>query len=141
MTTSRGRSTLFADMTDAPSPQEELERLRAEIHRHNYLYHVLDRPEIEDAEYDTLFRRLVALEAEHPEWITPDSPTQRVGAAPADVLASAAHGIPMLSLDNAISEDELRSVDERLRARLMQDAVRYVALPQLDGLSVELVDL
>ncbi len=139
LTSPRGRSTLLPDMTDRPNPREELERLRAEVHRHNYLYHVLDRPEIEDAEYDTLFRRLVALEAKHPEWITPDSPTQRVGAAPADVLAPAAHGVPMLSLDNAFSEGELRAFDERMRALLNQDAVRYVAEPKLDGLSVELV--
>ncbi len=139
MTTSSGRSTLFPDMTDTPNPREELERLRALIDRHNYLYHVLDRPEIEDAAYDALFRRLVLLESEHPEWITPDSPTRRVGAAPADVLAAATHGVPMLSLDNAFSEDELRAFDARMRALLNQDAIRYVAEPKLDGLSVELV--
>lgn len=126
-------------MTDTPNPREELERLRALIDRHNYLYHVLDRPEIEDAAYDALFRRLVLLESEHPEWITPDSPTRRVGAAPADVLAPATHGVPMLSLDNAFSEDELRAFDARMRALLNQGAIRYVAEPKLDGLSVELV--
>ncbi|MDD5219962.1 MAG: NAD-dependent DNA ligase LigA, partial [Candidatus Bipolaricaulis sp.] len=81
-------------MTSTRGPRDELERLRSELARHNYLYHVLDRPEIEDAEYDALFRRLVALEAEHPEWVTPDSPTQRVGAPPADALVPASHALP-----------------------------------------------
>ncbi|MDD5220825.1 MAG: NAD-dependent DNA ligase LigA, partial [Candidatus Bipolaricaulis sp.] len=86
-----------------------------------------------------LFRRLVALEAEHPEWVTPDSPTQRVGAPPADALVPASHALPMLSLDNAFSEEELRAFDERVRGLVRDDAVRYVAEPKLDGLSVELV--
>jgi DNA ligase (NAD+) len=128
-------------MTQTLGPRDELERLRAEVHRHNYLYHVLDRPEIEDAEYDVLFRRLVALEAKHPEWITPDSPTQRVGAPPADVLAPAPHAVPMMSLDNAFNEDELQAFDERMRNLLQEDVLRYVAEPKLDGLSVELVYL
>jgi len=127
------------DMTFTRGLREELERLRSELARHNYLYHVLDRPEIEDAEYDALFRRLLALEAEHPEWITPDSPSQRVGAPPAETLVPASHALPMLSLDNAFSEEELRAFDERVRGLVRRDDVRYLAEPKLDGLSVELV--
>jgi len=123
-------------MTD---PRREIERLRAEIERHNYLYHVLDRPEISDAEYDRLFRRLIELEEEHPELVTPDSPTQRVGAPPAEGFAPVPHAIPMLSLANAFDEDELRDFDRRVREFLGVDSVRYVAEPKLDGLSVELV--
>jgi len=123
-------------MTD---PRREIERLRAEIERHNYLYHVLDRPEISDAEYDRLFRRLIELEEEHPELVTPDSPTQRVGAPPAEGFAPVPHAIPMLSLANAFDEDELRDFDRRVRELLGVDSVRYVAEPKLDGLSVELV--
>jgi len=123
----------------ATDPRREIERLRAEIERHNYLYHVLDRPEISDAEYDRLFRRLIKLEEEHPELVTPDSPTQRVGAPPADGFAPVPHAIPMLSLANAFDEDELRDFDRRVRELLGVDSARYVAEPKLDGLSVELV--
>jgi len=123
----------------ASDPREEIERLRAEIERHNYLYHVLDRPEISDAEYDRLFRRLVELEEEYPELVSPDSPTQRVGAPPAEGFAPVPHSVPMLSLANAFDEDELRDFDRRVRELLDADRVRYVTEPKLDGLSVELV--
>jgi len=120
-------------------PQRAIERLRREIERHNYLYYVLDRPEISDAEYDRLFRQLIELEEEHPELVTPDSPTQRVGAPPADGFAPVPHSVPMLSLANAFDEDELRDFDRRVCELLGADRVRYVAEPKLDGLSVELV--
>jgi DNA ligase (NAD+) len=131
--------TLSFKMTAVFDARQELERLRREIAHHNVRYHVLDRPEISDAEYDSLFRRLLQLEQEHPEWISPDSPTQRVGAAPARDFAQVVHRVPMLSLSNAYSEEELREFDERMRTLLDENAVVYVAEPKLDGLSVELV--
>ncbi len=119
--------------------RSEIGRLREEIERHNYLYHVLDRPEISDSEYDLLFRRLVKLEAAHPELVTPDSPTQRVGATPAEGFATAVHAVPMMSLANAFSVEEARDFDRRVKKLLGRDDVAYVAEPKLDGLSVELV--
>jgi NAD-dependent DNA ligase len=114
--------------------------LRAAIDLHNYRYYVLDAPTISDAEYDRLFRRLVELEAAHPELFDPNSPTQRVGAPPADTFKTVRHTLPMLSLNNAISEGELREFDERTRRILKTDTpVEYVAEPKLDGLGVELV--
>ena len=126
-------------MTAVPAARQELERLRREIAHHNVMYHVLDGPEISDAEYDSLFRRLLQLELEHPEWISPDSPTQRVGAVPAREFAQIAHHVPMLSLSNAYSEEELREFDQRMRTLLDEGAIAYVAEPKLDGLSGELV--
>jgi len=119
--------------------EREIERLRREIEHHNYLYFVLDRPELSDTEYDALFRRLVRLEAEHPNLVTPDSPTQRVGSSPAEGFATVEHSVPMLSLGNAFDEDGLRDFDRRMRSLLDRDPVTYVAEPKLDGLSVELV--
>ena len=123
----------------ATDPRQEIPRLREQIDRHNRLYYVLDRPEISDAEYDALFLRLLEMEAKHPTLITPDSPTQRVGAAPADGFAPASHAVPMLSLANAFDEEGLRDFDRRVRDLLASDTVRYVAEPKLDGLSVEVV--
>ncbi len=120
-------------------PKREIDRLREEIRRHNYAYYVLDNPTITDSEYDALYRRLEVLEREHPDLITPDSPTQRVGAAPATGFPTAVHAIPMLSLANAFSEDELRDFDRRVRKVLEMDDVVYIAEPKLDGLSIELV--
>ncbi len=119
--------------------RKELERLRREIARYNVSYHVLDRPEISDAEYDSLFLRLLELERLHPEWVTPDSPTQRVGATPAAEFAAVEHRVPMLSLANAYSEEELRDYDRRMCALLGEHSIVYVSEPKLDGLSVELV--
>lgn len=113
------------------------EALRAEIRRHDYLYHVLDRPEITDAEYDELFQELVALERAYPELVTPDSPTQRAGAPPAEEFRPVPHAIPMLSLQNCFSLAEFREWDDRVR-RAVGDP-EYVCEPKLDGLSVELV--
>src|SRR5579875_3386036 len=91
----------------------EIEELRREIRRHDYLYYVLDAPEITDAEYDALFRRLEALEKAHPELVTPDSPTQRVGGAPLPKFETVRHRHPMLSLANATSRDEVAEFDAR----------------------------
>jgi DNA ligase (NAD+) len=119
--------------------EHEIELLRETLRHHNYLYYVLDQPEIVDSEYDSLFQRLQALEEEYPELITADSPTQRVGAPPAEGFKEAVHTVPMQSLANAFSVDELRNFDSRVRKLLEVDVVSYVVEPKLDGLSVELV--
>lgn len=126
-------------MAVPPQVQARVEALRTAIRRHDYLYHVLDRPEIPDAEYDALFRELLDLETEYPELITPDSPTQRVGAPPAAQFRSVLHAIPMLSLQNCFSDAELADWDDRVRRLLGEEQVEYVCEPKLDGLSVELV--
>ncbi len=113
--------------------------LRAEIDRHNYHYYVLDRPLLPDAEYDGLFRELQQIEAEHPEFATPDSPTQRVGAPPAAAFAEVVHRVPMLSLNNAFDEAEIEAFDRRVREALGADGIEYSAEPKFDGLAVSLV--
>ncbi|HKK14933.1 MAG TPA: NAD-dependent DNA ligase LigA [Gammaproteobacteria bacterium] len=114
-------------------------RLREQIDHHNYRYYVLDSPEISDAEYDRLLRELRDLEAEHPEIVTPDSPTQRVGAAPAESFGEVRHEVPMLSLANAFSDEELSDFDRRVREALDVHHVDYTAEPKLDGLAVSLL--
>jgi len=114
----------------------EAEKLRAELRRHEHLYYVLDRPEISDAEYDGLMRRLRELEEAHPELATPDSPTQRVGGKPREGFVKVRHSAPMLSLDNALNEGELRDFDRRVRELLAGAAYAYVAELKLDGLSM-----
>jgi DNA ligase (NAD+) len=113
--------------------------LREQINYHNYRYYVLDNPEIPDAEYDKLFSELVELEREYPSLIIADSPTQRVGAAPLAEFGEVKHVIPMLSLDNAFSEEEVRGFDRRVREGLRLEAVEYAAEPKLDGLAVSLL--
>ena len=121
-------------------PAERAVELRGLIDHHNYRYYVLDEPEVPDAEYDRLLRELQDLEAEHPELITPQSPTQRVGHAPAAGFAEVRHLEPMLSLGNALNEEELEAFDRRVRERLEADGeVRYAAEPKLDGAAVSLV--
>ncbi|HHJ12949.1 MAG TPA: NAD-dependent DNA ligase LigA [Gammaproteobacteria bacterium] len=116
------------------------ERLREQIDYHNYRYYVLDDPEIPDIEYDRLMRELQKLEAEHPELVTPDSPTQRVGAAPLEGFAEVRHELPMLSLENAFSDDELADFDRRVRERLgSEQVVDYAAEPKLDGLAISVL--
>lgn len=115
---------------------EQAEKLRAELRRHEHLYYVLDRPEISDLEYDALMRRLQEWEGEHPDLITPDSPTQRVGGKPREGFTKVPHSSPMLSLDNALNEGELRDFDRRVRDLLEGEAFRYVAEVKLDGLSM-----
>ncbi|HEY3781369.1 MAG TPA: NAD-dependent DNA ligase LigA [Fimbriimonadaceae bacterium] len=118
--------------------EQEAAALRSEIERHNYLYYVLDQPVVDDSEYDRLFRRLVDLEKEHPEIATADSPTQRVGVAPVTAFTQHGHLVPMLSLDNAFGEDELRAFDDRAKKGLGGDAVQYQAELKFDGLSISL---
>ena len=119
-----------------PTVKEKIEALREQLRHHEYLYHVLDQPEIPDAEYDKMLRDLRDLEAAHPELITPDSPTQRVGAKPREGFVKVRHSSPMLSLDNAFGEAELRDFDRRVRGLLGHEKYSYVAELKLDGLSM-----
>ena len=117
-------------------PTREIEALREELRRHEHLYYVLDQPEITDAEYDAMMRRLQELEAENPELASPDSPTHRVGGKPREGFVKVAHSAPMLSLDNALNEAELRDFDRRVRELLGGAEFRYVAELKMDGLSM-----
>jgi DNA ligase (NAD+) len=114
----------------------KIEDLRENLRHHEHLYYVLDAPEITDAEYDRLMRALQALEQAHPELVTPDSPTQRVGGKPREGFAKVAHSSPMLSLDNALGEAELREFDKRVRGLLPGEVFAYVAELKMDGLSL-----
>ena len=117
-----------------------IESLREQLHYHNYRYYVLDEPEISDAEYDRLMHELQELERQHPELVTADSPTQRVGAPPLEAFETVTHTIPMLSLDNAMDEGELREFDDRVKRLLStSNEIEYEAEPKLDGLAVELI--
>jgi DNA ligase (NAD+) len=110
--------------------------LRELLERYNYRYHALDDPEVPDAEYDRLMLELRDLESKHPELLTPDSPTQRVGAAPVAAFGAIRHRLPMLSLDNAFTTAEVRDFDRRIQERLLHDGpIRYSAEPKLDGLA------
>ncbi len=120
------------------TPADRIEKLRDEIRHHEHLYYVMDAPEISDAEYDVLVRELQALEKEHPELITPDSPTQRVGGKPKEGFPKVAHSRPMLSLDNVMNEEELRDWDRRVRERVSDAEISYVCEYKLDGLSMAL---
>jgi DNA ligase (NAD+) len=116
--------------------REQIDQLREELRKHEHFYYVLDRPEITDAEYDALMRRLQDLEAQHPDLIAPDSPTQRVGGKPREGFVKARHSAPMLSLDNALNEGELRDFDRRVRDLLRGLPYEYVAELKMDGLSM-----
>ncbi len=114
--------------------------LCSQLHHHNHLYHVLDRPEISDAEYDRLFRELLKLEQEHPELVSPESPSRRVGAAPLDKFSPLRHSLPMLSLENAFDDADMRDFDQRTRRFLAtSDEIDYVCEMKMDGVAVELV--
>ena len=131
----------MAETAEAPVALiAEAEALRTQLHEHNYRYYALDDPRISDAEYDRLLRRLQEIERTHPVLLTPDSPTQRVGSPPLPAFESVTHALPMLSLDNAFDDDELRDFERRLRQRLKSDAIiEYVCEPKLDGIAVSLV--
>jgi DNA ligase (NAD+) len=122
-------------MANAARRAEELRRL---IDHHNYLYYVEARPEISDLEFDRLLKELEDLEKDHPELITPDSPTQRVGGQPIDGFRTVTHRVPMLSIDKATSPDELREFDGRVRKALGKERVRYVVELKIDGVAVSL---
>lgn len=121
---------------DDASVRTEIESLRADLRRHEHLYYVLDTPEITDAEYDALMRKLQALEAQHPKFATADSPTQRVGGKPREGFVKVPHSAPMLSLDNALNETELRDFDRRVGEALGGAPYQYVTELKLDGLSM-----
>lgn len=118
--------------------EDEIESLREQIRHHEYRYYVLDDPEISDAEFDRLMHELKKLEAEHPELITPDSPTQRVGGKPREGFVKVAHSVPMLSLDNAYSEEELRNWERRVHELSGRKDIEYVCELKLDGMSLAL---
>jgi len=120
-------------MTD---PAAEIDRLREQLRHHEHLYYVLDAPEISDAEYDGLLRKLRGLEEKYPELLTPDSPSQRVGGKPREGFIKVRHSSPMLSLDNALNEAEFRDFDRRVRELLGSEKFCYVAELKLDGLSM-----
>jgi DNA ligase (NAD+) len=119
--------------------QARLTALRNEIRRHDHLYYVKARPEISDAAYDRLFRELMELEQAHPELVTIDSPTQRVGAPPLDELQKVRHAQPMLSLDSILEQADVLAFDQRMRRELDASSIAYTAEPKFDGLSVELL--
>ena len=114
------------DRSTQESPEQKTQYLRETIRRHEHQYYVLDQPEISDAEYDALVRELQQLELEHPELLTPDSPTQRVGGKPREGFQKVAHSTAMLSLDNALDEMELRAFDGRVKELLWSAPFEYV---------------
>ena len=126
-------------MATALKPDQQLQELRDQLRHHEHLYYVLDAPELTDAQFDALMNRLKKIEHEHPDLITPDSPSQRVGGKPREGFVKMPHSRPMLSLDNAYNEDELRAWDQRIRDALPgTETVRYVCELKLDGLSLAL---
>src|SRR2546422_2644179 len=120
------------------NPAARAEELRARLRDASHRYYVLDAPTLSDAEYDRLFRELEQLEADHPDLITPDSPTRRVGAAPSEKFAKVTHGRQMMSLANAMTEDEFLEFDARVHRMLGEEPVRYVVEPKLEGWAVTL---
>jgi DNA ligase (NAD+) len=119
---------------------DTIKSLRKQINDHNYQYYVLDNPIISDGEYDKLLKELELIENKYPEYIIPESPTQRIGAQPIDSFGTVRHRITMMSLANAMSENELKAFDERLKKKLNSpEEIEYVIEPKLDGLAVELI--
>src|SRR5436853_3058720 len=116
--------------------RQQIEHLRETIRHHEYQYYVLDHPDISDSQYDCLIRELQNIEDQHPELITPESPTRRVGGKPREGFLKQPHTSPMLSLDNALNEGELRDFDRRVKEALGSDGYRYVAELKMDGLSM-----
>lgn len=118
--------------------KKQIEQLRRKIRKHDYLYYVLNQPEITDQQYDKLFAELKVLEAEHPELITPDSPTQRVAGQPLEAFQNVRHGIPMLSMDNTYNAEELKAFDERVQKGLATEKYDYVVELKIDGVAINL---
>ena len=121
------------------SVKREVQELREKLRYHEYRYHVLDDPEISDATYDKLLAKLREMETAHPELVTPDSPTARVGAPPRAGFQTVKHARPMLSLDNAFSFDALRDFDRRVREGVGREDIEYIAEHKFDGLSISLI--
>lgn len=127
-------------MSDKTQANEQIVNLREQLNHHSYQYYVLDDSQIPDVEYDRLYRELQALEAQHPEQVTADSPTQRVGDKPLQGFVQVKHEIPMLSLDNVFNETELNEFNKRILQRLdREDEIVFAAEPKLDGLAVSLL--
>ncbi|TES91686.1 MAG: NAD-dependent DNA ligase LigA [Desulfobacteraceae bacterium] len=123
-----------------PAVIKKVEDLRRALHRHNYLYYVLDDPEISDSEYDRMMQALIELETQYPDLSSPDSPTLRVGAQPLDKFETVEHSVPMLSLDNGFRDSDIIEFDNRIKKNLDTDSeIIYTAEPKLDGVAVELV--
>ncbi len=120
-------------------PKAALTSLYREIEHHNHLYHVLDDPEIPDAAYDRLLKKLIDLEQAHPDLVSADSPTRRVGDTPLESLGEVHHGLPMLSLNNGFDDDQVTEFDRRCRDVLKTESILYVAEPKLDGLAISLI--
>src|SRR5918993_4698781 len=120
--------------------ENEIIVLRQDLEKHNYQYHVLDNPLISDAEYDRLFQRLIELEAAHPQFAAPGSPTQKIGAPPLDKFRTVRHTLPMLSLSNANDQKDLAEFEERI-ARFLRstESIEYLVEPKIDGVAVGLV--
>jgi len=131
-------ATAAKSNTKAKDAEKQIEKLRADIRRHEHLYYVLDAPELSDADFDRLMSGLKKLEAAHPELVTPDSPTQRVGGKPREGFVKVEHSRPMLSLDNAYNEEELRAWDTRVRELAGNDKIEYVCEFKMDGMSLAL---
>lgn len=124
----------------AAADQQRYQHLKDELNRHAYQYYVLDHPLISDSEYDRLLRELQKLEEKYPDWVSVDSPSQRVGGEPLKGFAQVKHEIPMLSLDNAFSDEELKEFDRRLKDRLKAEKdLEYSCEPKLDGIAVSLL--
>ncbi|WP_319557573.1 NAD-dependent DNA ligase LigA [Thiomicrorhabdus sp.] len=126
-------------MTEELNLKRELEQLKQELAEHNYAYYVLDNPTVSDAQYDQLYRRLLEIEQLHPQWITDDSPSQRVGDQPLSHFESVRHAIPMYSLENAFSQQDLEDFQRRILDRLgTSEQVEYIAEPKMDGLAINI---
>jgi DNA ligase (NAD+) len=125
-------------MTVPRHVQARVTALRGELEHHNYQYYALDEPLVSDAQYDVLFRELQALEAQYPELVTSDSPTQRIGAQPQTAFGELKHRLPMLSLSNAFETEEVSAFDRRVREALGVDEIEYAAEPKFDGLAISL---
>ena len=125
-------------MAELADVKKRIEQLRTEINHHNYQYYVLDSPEISDAEYDALMRKLKQLEEQHPQFLTPDSPTQRVGAAPVEAFGVVEHPLPLLSLGNAFSQEELLAWHRRISKIVGGQQFNFACEHKIDGLAVAL---
>src|SRR5271155_1324262 len=121
----------------AGTPPKRIEQLRAELDRHNYLYYQ-GRPEISDSQFDRLMKELSELEAAHPEFDSPTSPTKRVGGEPIEGFVTVEHAVPMMSIDNTYDEAEVRAFDERVRKNLDGEEPKYVLEPKVDGVAATL---
>jgi DNA ligase (NAD+) len=119
------------------APEQKIKKLRQELERHNYLYYS-GKPEIDDRQFDAIMRELIELEKAHPELLTPDSPSQRVGAEPIDTFKTVEHAVPMMSIDNTYDEEEVRAFDARVRKGLGEEKVSYVIEPKVDGVAASL---